>query len=359
MRIEFAQFTRFDQVELAAEAMEITAGIAGNCLFEDLPIDEDQLLIQMLGNAGEIAMETEVENLIEEDFSGRQLARERFGNCVSEILERRKHSLSDSYPFDLEIGSEPSLIRNEIGGISPVYDATFALTLFLLLEDQEAIQISESDRKNFREKFDKLFELISAYALLASVEGLVWWTGWSRGRRSFLGQLDKLVEKVGYGEVKSEDQLEANQERVNDGGVDVIGVSTHEGVVQADAICYILGATYKRSERRDKIVGGSEVARLKGFFVNVPTAAFLGILAVPYDEIPAEAQDCRDQNCVYYPRAVIERNLGIASTKEYAHGTSQYAEELGAQMREKLSLAVNDLEIVKAGTAHLAKELFH
>ena len=39
MRIEFGQFTRFDQIELAALAMEMTAGIVGHCLFNDLSLD--------------------------------------------------------------------------------------------------------------------------------------------------------------------------------------------------------------------------------------------------------------------------------------------------------------------------------
>ena len=359
MRIEFAQFTRFDQVELAAMAMEVTAGVAGNCLLGDLPIDEEQLLNEMLGNADEFAIETEVQYLREEEFSGRQLAREVFGNRVSEVLEDRKRTLVNGHPFDLEKGSEPSLSRNKIEDISPVYDATFALTLFLLLEDQEVVDISEQDRKEFKLKFGEIFELISAYALSATVEGIVWWTGHSRERKTFLQQLNMLVDIVDYGEVKSENQLEDNQRRVSDGGVDAIGVTTHEGVVQADAICYLLGATYQRDKRRDKIVGEPEITRLRAFFVKVPTVAFQGILSVPYSMTDTEAQDCRNENCLYFPRAVIERNLGIASKKEYEHGTSRYVETLIKEIREKLSFAINDFEILKIDVVHPARGLFH
>lgn len=358
MRIELAQFTRFDQVELAVKAMEIIAGISGNCTLEDLPIDEEQLLNQMLDEAEAFGIETEVENLREEGMAGKQLAREKFGNLVSEILEDRKNRLNDGYPFDLEFGREPGLVRHEIENIAPVYAAAFTLTLFLLLEDQEIVQTSEQDRDEFRMKFGKLFELISAYALLAMVEGIVWWTGYSRSRQCFLSQLNRLANRVGYGEVKSEGKLEANQVHVNDGGVDAIAVSTHKGVVESDVVCYLLGATYQRSARKNKIVGEPGIGRLKGFFDNVPTVAFQGILSVPYSRMDVEAQDCRDQNCVYFPQAVIERNLGIVSTKEYPHGTLTYVNELSVQMREKLSFAVHDLEVVKAGTTHLARELF-
>lgn len=359
MRIEFDQFTRFDQAELAAMTMEITAGVVGDCLFSDLPLDEDQLLSEMLEKADEFNIETEVEHYQEEDFAGRQLAREKFGSLVSEILGNRQHVLRSSHPFELELGNEPNLIRHEVGNISPVYFATFALTLFLLLEDQEVIQISERTRKNFRRKFGEIFELVSAYALSAKVEGIVWWTGHSRGRNTFLRQLNELVALVGNGAVRAEDQLGANQVHVMDAGIDAIGVSTHEGLVQADTTCYLLGATYQHRRRRSKIVGQHEINRFKSFFFDEPTVVFQGILSIPYSSTVSEAEDCRDQSCLYFPRASIERNLGIASTKEYRHGTLQYVEKLHVKMRENLSLAVSDLEIARAETTYLARELLN
>lgn len=358
MRIEFAQFTRFDQAEIAAKAMEITAGIAGNCMLEDLPIDEEQLLDQMLENAREFGIEAEVEILGGERLSGKQLAREKFGNRVSKILEDRNRILCGGHPFDLVSGYEPGLIRHEVMTNCPVYGAAFALTLFSLLEDQEIIQISERDRIEFRRKFQELFELISAYALSAKVEGVVWWTGHVRERRTFLKQLKRLIRIVGYGVIKSENQLEGNQTNVNDGGVDAIGVSTHEGVVDADAVCFVLGATSQHGARIDKIVGEPEISKLRAFFVHVPTVVFQGILSIPYSGGEPEALDCRSQNCMYFPQAVIERNLGIASTKEYEKSTSPYIRLLDKQMIKKLSLAIDDLEIVRNDINFRAKELF-
>ena len=357
MRIEFDQFTRFDQAELAAMAMEITAGVVGDCQFSDLPLDEDQLLSEMLEKADEFNIETEVEYYQEEDFAGRQLAREKFGSLVSENLGKRQHVLRSSHPFELELGNEPNLIRHEVGDISPVYFATFVLTLFLLLEDEEVIQVPERNRRNFRGKFGKIFELVSAYALSAEVEGIVWWTGHSRGRNTFLRQLNELVVVVGNGVVRTEDQLGANQVHVSDGGIDAIGVSTHEGLVQADTICYLLGATYQHRGRRNKIVGQREINRFRRFFDDEPTVVFQGILSIPYSYTIHEAEDCRDQSCLYFPRASIERNLGIASTKEYRHGTLQYVKKLHFKMRENLSLAVSDLEIARADNTYLAREL--
>ena len=357
MRIEFGQFTRFDQIELAAMAMEITAGIVGHCLFNDLSLDEGQLLNEILENPEDFNLENEVEHYREEDFAGRQLAREKFGNRVSEILEVRQRLLKLSHPFQLELGNEPTLFRQEVQSISPVYFATFSLTLFLLLEDQEITQIVEQDQEDFKTKFAKIFELISAYALSAQVEGIVWWTGHSGGRATFLQQLDALVNLVGSGVVRSENQLEANQIRVRDGGVDAIGLSTHEGAVQPDATCFLLGATRQSGNRKDKIVGQDAINRFRRFFINEPTVVFQGIFSIPYSATDAEAEDCRDRNCIYFPRAVIERNLGIASTKEYEHGTLQYVQTLRENMQKKILLAAGNFEIEKAGTIHSAHEL--
>ena len=327
-------------------------------MLEDLAIDENELLEQMLDNPEEFDIESEAKYLAEERFSGRKLAREKFGYLVSKVLKDRNRRLRAGHPFNLEIGDEPSLVRHETLTNRPIYGAAFALTLFILLEDQEIIEVSDQDRDMFRHRFGELFELIAAHALSSKVEGIVWWTGKARGRTTFLKQLSRLVRIVGNGAIKSENQLEDNQINVNDGGVDAIGVSTHEGVVGADTICFLLGATYQRNKRKNKIVGSREINRFKEFFVNVPTVAFQGILSIPYSEVNAEAQDCRDQNCVYFPQAVIERNLGIASTKEYVESTLPYVKLLGKQMVKALSLTTNDLEIVKKDITYHARELF-
>ena len=54
---------------------------------------------------------------------------------------------------------------------------------------------------------------------------------------------------------------------------------------------------------------------------------------------------------------MIERNLGIASTKEYKHGTFQYVESLNRNMRDKFLLAAGNFEIEKADTIHSTYEL--
>ena len=118
---------------------------------------------------------------------------------------------------------------------------------------------------------------------------------------------------AGSGTVREEEELEANQINVNDGGVDAFGLTTHQGNIQPDAECYVLGATLQKDSRKHKIVGPAELGRLRGFFHHGPNVAYTGVLAVPFEGTDAEANNCRDENCVYFPLEAIQTNLGLTS----------------------------------------------
>ena len=62
--------------------------------------------------------------------------------------------------------------------------------------------------------------------------------------------------------------------------------------------------------------------------------------------------------CVF-SRAVNKRDLGIASSKEFRHGTFHSEKKDYLKDAEKLSLAVGDLYILRIGLIHLEHKLFN
>ena len=118
-----------------------------------------------------------------------------------------------------------------------------------------------------------------------------------------------------------------------------------------------LGQPAKTSNEEIRLLGEMQSLDSDVFFINESTVVFQGIFSIPYSATDAEVEDCRDRSCIYFPRAVIERNLGIASTKEYKHGTFQYVESLNRNMRDKFLLAAGNFEIEKADTIHSTHEL--
>ena len=240
-------------------------------------------------------------------------------------------------------------MSRHIQELSPVSMAVFCLVLFELLQDKNVVIAKDSDRKSYSLAFEKIFEIISAYAISADVEGVIWWTGKSRDRVSFLRQLNKVIRKTGYGTLKTVEQLEANQVGVNDGGVDVLALTTLNGNVQPDAMCYLVGATYQKASRRGKIVGPAELERLRGFFLHLPNMTFQGVLSIPYPYVLAEANDCRDQNCRYFPLGTIEKKIGHLNARDDMGESKTYRKLLDSQMVIKGMGVVNQVSVVIGG----------
>ena len=79
----------------------------------------------------------------------------------------------------------------------------------------------------------------------------------------------------------------------------------------------LLRATHQRDNRQHMIAGDLGVSRSKNFFCQKPIIVFQGILPIPCGETDVEARFCREQNRLYFPRAMIAGSLVIAASKEY------------------------------------------
>lgn len=323
MKIEFAPVTSFKQINEASLILEISAVINGLGVLDDIQPDLPLLLSEIKSAPGAFDLEGELDFLEAEDFAAENLTREKFGRSVASVLDRRAEILGVAYPFELNYADGPMVTLKPAAQINTAGLAVIALSIFLVLQDANLAQISKEDRAKFSRVFEPIFELICCLALAADNEGVVWWNGRSRSKKTFLFQLNRIRNFAGSGLVRQIEQLQANQVGVNDGGVDGFGISTFNGAVGPDAVCAMLGATLQRSARRNKIVGPAELIRLGNFFVNSPTLVFQGILAVPFPRHEAEALDCREQNCRYFPIEVINRNLQtFAARGNLAHTLS-------------------------------------
>ena len=335
MKIEFAPITSFQQCTSAALVLELSAVLSGVGLLEDIQPDLALLLDEMRANPHDFDLEEEVEFLEEEGFAAENLAREKLVLKVSSILGEREETFGSAYPFVFGDGDGVVVNLKPVEHIGPAGLAVIALSLFTVLEDRDLAQISKDDRTKFSKLFEPVFEVVCALALVADNEGVVWWNGRSRSRRTFLRQLNLIRDFVGSGQVRTEGQLQANQVGVNDGGVDAFGIATVQGVVGPDSNCVLLGATLQRSSRRTKIVGPAELQRLDDFFFNRPNLTFTGMLAIPFNRSEAEAQDCSAEKCRYFPIEAIFRNLSLVAEKNLVPIAEPYVTRLGRHLVSK------------------------
>lgn len=335
MKIEFAPVLRFNQVENAATILELSALLDGVGTIDNAQLDLEQLLNEMKSDLPKFGLETEEEFLNEEGFAGAKLAKEKFGQSLMAILDDRSQLLGAAYPYTLEYSDGPVVsakAASEIGGCGLAW---ISMSVFNLLEDRELCQISKEDRTGFTAHFEKIFELIAALALAGDCEGVVWWNGASRSRRTFLRQLRHIRNFVGSGRVRGEAELEENQLSVNDGGVDAFAIWTVDGKATPASRCSLLGATLQRTARRQKIVGTPELDRLRSFFNPSPLVTFEGILAIPFDLSESEAQECRNQNCRYFPIEVIYQHLSLLAGRATIPPVQPYRDRLEKNLLSK------------------------
>ncbi|QFT65960.1 hypothetical protein FIU93_04165 [Labrenzia sp. THAF35] len=349
MNIELSPISSFDQVEIAALVIELTAAVNGIGLIDDAQLDLDLLSGELIANPGRFDLEEEQEFLENEEFAAHNLAKEKFSALVSSFLERRAQSLGQAYPFSLKYADGPIVELKPVEDISISCVAVVAMAVFSVLQDNNVAQITKEDKAKFSRLFEPIFELVCTLALAADNEGVVWWNGRSRSQRTFLKQLVRVRDFIGTGLVRTAEQLQANQVGVNDGGVDAFGISTVNGQVGPDATCSLLGATLQRSARRNKIVGPAQVNRLLGFFINVPHLTFAGILAIPFKSQEAEAQDCRDAQCRYLPIDAIYRNLAIIASRQPVAEAVPFLTTLRRQLVSRTRKIVKELAITVNG----------
>ena len=346
MQISFAPLTSFQYVALAACILEVKALATGFALFDDLDIDQDTLLEEVAGNPEDFGLELEADYLREEEFGAKALVLDRFRNRVGSELERRARGLGPAYWFILGDDGAVTIELKPLAQRSAIGLAAMWMSLFDLIEATDICQSSREDLRWFRDEFESVFEVVSALSLSAMVEGASWWSGRSRGHQRFLMQLNSLAQFLQSGNVKVAEELEANQIGVNDGGIDAIAVSTADGRVRPDAQILLLGATIQRGNRRHKMIGVDQINRFRNFFNRRPFAACSGIMSIPYDGSEAEQQDCRDRNCVFMPRQVIEENLGSVGRRPLSVNLRRFYDQIVLDLVDCSRGILEDIELI-------------
>ena len=61
--------------------------------------------------------------------------------------------------------------------------------------------------------------------------------------------------------------------------------------------------------------GESEITQPRNLIYQTLTIVFQRVLSIPRNETDVEAQCCHEKNLLYFPRAMVERNLVIAALK--------------------------------------------
>lgn len=307
MKLEFQPISSVVDVEIWHPIVELITLFNGSCAIDDLDWDEDELLRSLV--------ESEEDPHTRADYAGEpatgiQIAKDRFLSDLAELMEARQDELRDASPFVVVNDGEVLLGRKPLAEASEAALAYSWLTLFWVISSQtDYLIIRKEDRDAFLRLFANVFEWICCLVVKSRHDARVWYLGDSRDVREFLRRLINVVEVIGNGSTKTYEQLERNQTGANDAGVDVVAIQTRDDAVHTDSTAYLVGVTIQKSSRRNKIIGIDQVHRFTNYFQRGPTLAYQGMLAIPFEGSEAEAQDCRDRNCLYLTKPQIIKIL--------------------------------------------------
>lgn len=293
--------------------VELVAAFVGECYVADIDWDEDQLLenyLEMIDDA-DVRADYEIERA-----AGVQAAKDQVVRDLQELIRQRHESLGSHSPFFWDFGAELLLKRKH--RITPVGQAYIWLSVFYLLRSDHKYLVVTPDEKAFLRSFDRVFEAACAFVLAGRRESVVWHLGSSRNVQDLLTRLARVTSLCGTGLVKDFDQLTRTQKRANDGGVDVLAVTTESGTVSTDSEIYLVGATVQKKGRRPKIIGSNQVTRLRGYFLHHPSPPMIGVLAVPFAHSYLDAEECAEQNCLYLSKDKILCYLGRSREAGFA-----------------------------------------
>lgn len=346
MRIDFEPIASVSDVEEVAAIIEIRTLFYGATYVADLDWDEDALLASFLDQLDDPATR---EDFAQERAAGVQEAKDRLLSEVRHFIAERHGTLAVNSPFTWRFDEGVLLEwrdRSELtmAGIGYLWMSFH----WLLQSDKNYLIVEEEDQKRFRREFADVFEQICCYAISGSRQTSVWYLGSSRNVAGLLVYLRSIARACGSGVPKPLDQLDANQNGANDGGVDLIAIEHHAGTIRRNALALLVGATIQKTNRRIKIMGTPEINRFTSFFQKKPLLGYKGLLAVPFPRSPIEEEDCRDQDCLYFGREDIILNLGLAP----AGDTANRLRHPGARLRratetfiDGLVLASNDADV--------------
>lgn len=304
MRAELQPISSVAHEEDIFGVVEAIALLTGECYVDDMRWDEDSLLESFLETLEDPEMRLDYEA---EPAAGLQLAKDQVIAQLREKIEQRHTELGSHSPFEWDFGRELLLRRKR--RVSPVGIAYGWLSIFTLLQSDNDYLAFDPDPKGFLSAFDKVFEAVACYAVAGRRPSALWYLGEVKSARTLLERLTALTEFCGSGQVKAWNQLTSYEKRANDGGVDVIAVSSQTGVVDPDSEIYLVGATIQQTARRNKAVGQSSITRIRRYLLQQINLPFMGVMAVPFPFSELDAAICGDANCVYIPREYVLRSL--------------------------------------------------
>lgn len=305
MNFDFHPISSVQHADDMLGIAELIAVFEGECFVDDLEWDEDQLLLSFLETVDDPATKADYEA---EPATGIQLAKDTAVRTIQELIEHRHGGLGISSPFTWDFGSELLLRRKD--AISAVGLAYIWLSVFwMLISSNSYLVVTPSPRSFFR-AFEEVFEATCAFVLAGRRESAIWYLGDSRSAQELVRRLSGFVHFCGTGQAKAYTQLTARQRRSNDGGIDVLAVTTADGTVSADSEIYLLGATIQAGQRRSKIIGANQITRFRNYFAQHPHLPMWGVFAVPFAYSALDAELCGEQNCVYISRDAVLGHLG-------------------------------------------------
>lgn len=339
MKIDFEPIASVSDVEEALGIIEIRTLFHGATYLADLEWDEDALLASFLEQVEDTATR---EDFAHERVAGIQEAKDRLLSELYALITERHGKLADNSPFRWWFKDGLLLERRDRSELTIASIGYLWMTFHGLLQSDKNYLIMEAaDRERFRVEFTAAFEQICCYAIAGYRPAAVWYFGSSRNVTDFLSQLRNLTLACGSGRPKSHDQLEENQRGANDGGVDLIAIELQGGGIRPSALAFLVGATLQKSDRRGKIMGAPEINRFTAFFQERPLLAYKGVLAVPFRRSLIEAQNCRDQDGLYFGREDLLLYLGQAPTGK-TRGHLRYP---GAKLRRATERLIDGLVI--------------
>jgi hypothetical protein len=297
VNLDIEPISSFDHTEEILGVVEIVALFNGECYLADLQWDSDQLLASYLPALSDATVRADYEA---ENAAGIQAAKDAAIGLLQDLIEQRHGNLATNTPFTWDFSNELLLKKKRV--IPAAGLAYLWLSLFWNINSRNSYLVMTPDKATFLSAFDTIFEAMCALVLAGRRESAVWYLGNSRSAAELLRRLGSFVDFCGSGQVKGYASLTRTQRRSNDGGVDVLAVTTANGSAGQDSEIYLLGATIQATNRLQKVIGANQKARFRGYLLQPPHAPFTGVLAVPFEYSELDAEHCAEQDCLYFSK---------------------------------------------------------
>ncbi len=201
--IELAPIISGDTVNWTLSAIEIVAMIHGSVRINDLAWDEGALGTWYI----ETRVEPELQSAYREEL--RTALDEAKEATLSELVaevQRRRDLLGAAYPFRVSLDDGILLEVDPENECLPQTACYMWMTLFNASQSSDDhLAMAEDTRAAIRKSFEKVFEIISAYAILGRADGSVWYLGASRSVEKLLRILGHVTRRIGSGTVKAKD----------------------------------------------------------------------------------------------------------------------------------------------------------